>query len=122
MHKVKFQYWSPLINTAEHGVNAIIGLLCHADVGDVADVSEIHAASIFRVRVCTHIILFWKTIMVGLGYTHVHTRARTHTHREREKLTNITHFLPDNKRNKSIPPKCLHHCQHPQGVTTKELT
>jgi hypothetical protein len=33
-------------------VNSVLGLFHLADLGDVADVSEVHAACIFRVKVC----------------------------------------------------------------------
>jgi hypothetical protein len=32
------------------GVDTVLGLLNHADLGDVANVSEVHAASYFRVE------------------------------------------------------------------------
>jgi hypothetical protein len=32
--------------------DSVLGLLQHVVVGDVADVSEVHAASTFRVKVC----------------------------------------------------------------------
>lgn len=46
MHNMEFHYSCPLINNAEADVNSTVGLLCHVDVGDVADVSELHTASI----------------------------------------------------------------------------
>jgi hypothetical protein len=119
MHNVKLQYSCPLISTAEHGVNAIVELLSHADVGDVADVSEVHSASIFMVRAC------WETTLAGLGtgvHTHVQKKKKhthKHTHRNSQTLRIVYH---DNESSKLILPKCLHHCQHPHGVTTKELT
>jgi hypothetical protein len=33
-------------------VDSVLGLLHHVDVADVADIPEIHATSIFMVRVC----------------------------------------------------------------------
>jgi hypothetical protein len=39
-------YSFPLINNAEADVNSTVGLLCHVDVGNVADVLEVHTASI----------------------------------------------------------------------------
>jgi hypothetical protein len=33
------------------GVNSVLGLLHRVDLGDVTDISEVHVASIFRVKV-----------------------------------------------------------------------
>jgi hypothetical protein len=33
-------------------VNSVLGLLHHVDIGDVASVSDVHAATIFMVKMC----------------------------------------------------------------------
>jgi hypothetical protein len=37
--------------------NSVLGLLHRVDVGDVADASEVHASSIFRIEVCSLVSL-----------------------------------------------------------------
>jgi hypothetical protein len=39
-------------------VNSVLGLLYHVNVGDVADISEVHALSIFSVEVCRLVSFF----------------------------------------------------------------
>jgi hypothetical protein len=39
-------------------VNSVVGLLHHVVVGDVTDVLEVHAAPIFRVKVCRLLSFF----------------------------------------------------------------
>jgi hypothetical protein len=47
----KGTYW-------EIGVNSILRLLQLVDFGDIADISEVRAASIFRAEVCRLVIFF----------------------------------------------------------------
>jgi hypothetical protein len=75
-------------------VNSILGLLHRVDVGDVSDVSEVHAASTLRVderrfvRICVHIALIsWKQSSI---YTQKLTNLKTYTLKNEAPCTSET--------------------------------
>jgi hypothetical protein len=51
-HSISIYNWFRGINVTNFDVNLVFGCLHLVGVGSVAEISEVHAASVFRIEVC----------------------------------------------------------------------